>query len=299
MPKHFLSIRDLTSDQAVTLLARGREMKRTERRGEVLAGKTVALIFEKHSTRTRVSFEVGVRQLGGQSFLMTPAESQLGRSEPLRDTARVLSRYVDCLVVRTFGQDKLDELVEWGTIPVVNALTDSYHPCQVMADMLTISEFSPELDGLTVAWVGDGNNMAQSWINAAARFPITLKLACPKGYEPDSAILETARNEGAKILLTNDPVEAVTGADYVNTDVFASMGQEEEQAKRMADFAGFMVNETLLAHAAKGVRVLHCLPAHREEEISAESFEKHAETIFQQAENRLHIQKAILEHLFS
>lgn len=299
MIRNFLSIADLDKDTAHALVRRAEEMKSERHRSDLLGGRTVALIFEKASTRTRVSFEVGVRELGGQPLLMTPAESQLGRNEPLRDTARVLSRYCAGLVVRTFGQEIVEELARFADIPVINALTDSYHPCQVMSDMLTMYERTPDFGDLTVAWIGDGNNMAHSFINAATHFPFELRLACPVGYGPDSDILTRAKSLGARISLTRDPAEACSGAHYVNTDVWASMGQEEEQVKREAAFAGYMVDDALLAVADKDVKVLHCLPAHRGEEISEEVFEGPHSVVFDQAENRLHMQKAIMEWIFS
>ncbi|MGE4293191.1 MAG: ornithine carbamoyltransferase [Desulfovibrio sp.] len=297
--RHVLSILDFSHEDAAALLRRAREMKVGKHRSTLLAGKTVVLIFEKASTRTRMSFEVGIRQLGGQSLLMTPAESQLGRSEPIKDTVRVLSRYVDGLVVRTFGQDVLETLVEYGSIPVINALTDMYHPCQVMSDMLTMYERTPALEGVKVAWIGDGNNMAHSFINAAARFPFSLSLACPDGYRPDPAILARAVEQGAKIELSDDPQKAASGAHYLNTDVWASMGQEEEQKQREKAFAGYQVDAALMALAAPDCKFLHCLPAHRGEEVSEEVFEGPASVVFDQAENRLHMQKAIMEWVFA
>jgi len=274
-------------------------MKDTAYRGKIMEGKTAILIFEKASTRTRVSFEMAVRHLGGSTIFMTPAESQLGRSEPLRDTARVLSRYADCMVVRTFGQSKIDELAEYGSIPVVNALTDEGHPCQVMGDVLTMYERTPDLSKVRVAWVGDGNNMANSWIEAAIYFPFELFMAFPEGYEPDRDLLGFAMQAGAKIFLTHDPLMAVDGAHYVNTDVWASMGQEEEQKKREAAFKGYCVDAAMMALAAPDAKFMHCLPAHRGEEVTDEVMEGPASIIFDQAENRLHIQKAILEWALS
>lgn len=299
MAKHFLSILDLDTDTAWALVRRADEMKRTRHRGDLLRGETVILIFEKASTRTRVSFEVGVRQLGGDSLLMTPAESQLGRSEPLADTARVLSRYARGLVVRTFGQHKLEELARHASIPVINALSDLYHPCQVMSDMLTMYERTPDLGALRVAWVGDGNNMAHSFLNAAALFGFELRLACPEGYDPDPAVLDAARARGARLVLTRDPREACEGAHYINTDVWASMGQEQEQKRRERAFADYQVDAALLAVAAPQVWVMHCLPAHRGEEVSAEVLDGPRSIIFDQAENRLHMQKAIMEWIFT
>jgi ornithine carbamoyltransferase len=299
MTKNFLSILDLTTGQANALVARAKAMKDADHRSNLLAGKVLVMLFEKASTRTRISFEVAVRQLGGSTVFMTPAESQLGRSEPLRDTARVISRYAQGMIVRTFGQEKLTELASFSSVPVVNALSDRYHPCQVMSDMLTMYELTPRLSDLTVAWVGDGNNMAHSFVNAAAHFGFSLRLACPQGFDPDPDIVNAARARGAKVELTRDPREAVTGADYVNTDVWASMGQEAEQRAREKAFAGFQVDAALMALAKPGARFLHCLPAHRGEEVSEEVLEGPASVVFDQAENRLHMQKAILEWLFS
>jgi ornithine carbamoyltransferase len=260
-----------------------------------MEGQVAILIFEKASTRTRVSFEVAVGRLGGSTLFMTPAESQLGRSEPLSDTARVLSRYADVIVIRTFGQTKVDDLAHYSTIPVINALTDEYHPCQVLSDLLTISERRPDFENLKVAWVGDGNNMANSWINAAVQVPFELVLACPKDYDPDPNVLAYAKQAGAKVTLTRDPEEAVTGAHFVNTDVWASMGMEGEQEEREAVFSKFQINDDILALADPEAKVMHCLPAHRGEEITEEVIEGPRSIVFDQAENRLHMQMAILE----
>ena len=299
MPKHFLSILDLDATTAWALVRRADEMKRTRHRGDILRGETVILIFEKASTRTRVSFEVGVRQLGGDSLLMTPAESQLGRSEPLADTARVLSRYARGLVVRTFGQTKLEELARHASIPIINALSDLYHPCQVMSDMLTMYERTPDLASLRVAWVGDGNNMAHSFLNAAALFGFELRLACPEGYDPDPAVRGAAGARGARARGRRAPREACEGAHYINTDVWASMGQEQEQKRRERAFAGYQVDAGLLSMADPQAWVMHCLPAHRGEEVSAEVLDGPRSIIFDQAENRLHMQKAIMEWIFT
>ncbi|HCU69331.1 MAG TPA: ornithine carbamoyltransferase [Desulfomicrobium sp.] len=297
--KHFLSILDLKATEAMDLVRRAKEMKDTDYRSTLLAGKTLAMIFEKASTRTRVSFDVGIRHLGGSTIFMTPADSQLGRSEPLADTARVLSRYVQGMVVRTFAQKNVEELARWGSIPVVNALTDLYHPCQVMSDMLTIYERTTNLKDLVVSWIGDGNNMAHSWINASIYFGFQLNLACPEGYMPRTEILERALKMGAKVYITDDPKAAIAGSHFVNTDVWASMGQEAEQKRREKAFAGYQVNEELLTLADPSAKVLHCLPAHRGEEVSEEVFEGPRSIVFDQAENRLHMQKAILEWIYS
>ena len=299
MSKHFMSFRDVGSPICRDILQRAKVMKDTDFRSTLLAGKVAILLFEKASTRTRVSFEVAVRHLGGSTIFMTPAESQLGRSEPLRDTARVLSRYADCLIVRTFSQEKLDELAAYGSIPVVNALTDQGHPCQVMADVLTMYERTPQLETLRVAWVGDGNNMANSWIEACMVFGFELKLAVPEGYDPDLALLEEAKNAGARISLMRDPREAVAGVQYINTDVWASMGQEAEQQKREKAFAGYCIDDAMMALAAPDAKFLHCLPAHRGEEVTESVLESPASIVWDEAENRLHAQKAILEWVFS
>lgn len=297
--KHFLSILDLKPEEALALVWRAREMKQEDYRSTLLAGKVLAMIFEKASTRTRVSFEVGIRHLGGDTIFLTPADSQLGRSEPLKDTARVLSRYVQGMVVRTFAQKNVEDLARFGSIPVINALTDLYHPCQVMSDMLTISEYADNFQDLVIAWVGDGNNMAHSWINASIYFGFRLNVACPEGYLPDTLVLERALNLGAKIFVTNDPRAAVAGAHFVNTDVWASMGQEAEQKKREKAFADYCLTDELLALADPSAKVLHCLPAHLGEEITESVFEGEQSIVFDQAENRLHMQKAILEWVYS
>jgi len=298
MTRHFSSIREAGSEVALQLIKRAKEMKDTKFRSTQLEGKTVLLIFEKASTRTRLSFEVAVRQLGGSTIFMTPLESQLGRSEPLSDTARVVSRYNDGMVVRTFGKEKLEALMQYGSVPVVNALTDQGHPCQVMADVLTIYERTPDFSKLRVAWVGDGNNMANSWIEAAVCFPFELALAIPEGYDPDMELFAWAKAQGAKVTLVRDPKEAVAGAHYVNTDVWASMGQEQEQRLREEAFRGYCVDASLMALAAPDAKFMHCLPAHRGEEVSAEIIDGPNSIIFDEAENRLHVQKAILEWVF-
>ncbi len=299
MPRHFMKIRDLGYSGAWRLIQRAKEMKDTRFRGQCMNGKVAALIFEKASTRTRVSFDVAVHQLGGSTIFMTPNESQLGRSEPLRDMSRVLSRYVDCLIVRTFGQEKLNELAEYASIPIINALTDQGHPCQLMADLLTIYELTPDFSKIRVAWIGDGNNMANSWIEAAMYFPFELFMAIAPGYEPDQQLLALALQSGAKIFLTDEPRLAVDGANYVYADVWASMGQEEEQAKRVEAFKNFCVSKELLANAAPDVKFMHCLPAHRGEEVTEEVMESSASIVWDEAENRLHAQKAILEWVFA
>lgn len=299
MTRHFLSQLDLDRDTAATLLDRAIQMKREGFRSRQLEGRIFALIFEKASTRTRVSFETAIRHLGGDALFMTPRETQLGRNEPLKDTARVLSRYVDGLVVRTFGQEILEELAEWGDIPVVNALSDKLHPCQLMADLMTLKERFGDLNGLPVAWIGDGNNMANSWLESAALLPIELRLACPEGYEPDPLIVDAARDRGANFLLTRDPMKAVDGAKAVNTDVWVSMGQEDDAARIRSIFEPYQVDDALMAAADPDAIFLHCLPAHRGEEVTESVIESPASAVWDQAENRLHAQKALLEYIFS
>ena len=299
MPKKFLEIHDMTRAEAHAVVNRAIEMKRTKFRSDLLEGRTVALIFEKASTRTRVSFEMAVRHLGGSTIYMTQNDSQLGRSEPVEDTIRVLSRYVDGLVMRTFEHSKLTRMMAKSGIPIVNALSDDFHPCQVMGDVMTMAERGADLEKTKVAWVGDGNNMAQSWINSATYFPFELVLACPKGYQPRKDILDAALAMGAKITLTEDPVQAVTGAHFVNTDVFASMGQEGEATERLKVFAGYQIDAKAMSLAASGAKFMHCLPAHQGEEVTTEVFESDASIVWDQAENRLHIQKAILEWVYT
>ncbi|MBV9773053.1 MAG: ornithine carbamoyltransferase, partial [Gemmatimonadetes bacterium] len=266
--RHFLAIPDFTREELYETLDLAARMKSGEYTEKPLAGKTLAMIFTKSSTRTRVSFEVGTYQLGGHALFLSSRDIQIGRGEPIRDTARVLSRFVDGIMIRTFAQSDPEELAQWGSVPVINGLTDLLHPCQIMADLQTIREnFGPDLSSVKVAWVGDGNNMANSWLNAAYRLGFELRLACPEGYRPDATILERARG-AANIVLTTDPREAVAGADVVNTDVWTSMGQEEETQKRMRDFAGYCVSEEMMDTASERAIFLHCLPAHRGEEVT-------------------------------
>jgi len=297
--RHFTAIPDFSREELIETLDLAARMKRGDYTDKPLAGKTLAMIFAKSSTRTRVSFEVGTYQLGGHALFLSSRDIQLGRGEPIRDTARVLSRFVDGIMIRTFAQSDVDDLAQYGSIPVINGLTDLLHPCQIMADLQTIQEsFGPSLEGVKVAWVGDGNNMANSWLNAAYRLGFELRLAFPAGYEPDAEILARAQG-AAKIVVTHDPREAVEGADVVNTDVWASMGQEEEQAKREKDFQGYIVDETLMSRASDRAIFLHCLPAHRGEEVSDEVIEGPRSRVFDEAENRLHAQKAIMVKLMA
>jgi ornithine carbamoyltransferase len=258
-----------------------------------LAGKTLAMIFMKSSTRTRVSFEVGTYQLGGHALFLSPRDVQLGRGEPIADTARVLSRYVDGIMIRTFAHQDIEELAKYASVPVINGLTDLLHPCQILADLLTVRQHLGDIGGKKYAWIGDGNNMANSWINAAYRFGFDLDLACPKGYEPADHLLERAQKV-AKVRVVRDPMEAAAGAHVVNTDVWASMGQEQEQKEREKAFAGFTVDQKLMKAADKKAIFLHCLPAHRGEEVAADVIDGPQSVVWDEAENRLHIQKAIM-----
>jgi len=295
--RDFLEIPDFSTRELYETLELARRLKRGEFVEKPLAGKTLAMIFEKSSTRTRVSFEVGAYQLGGHALFLSSRDIQLGRGEPITDTARVLSRYVDGIMIRTFGHDRVVALAKYATIPVINGLTDLLHPCQVMADVMTIQEnFGEDLRPRKVAWIGDGNNMANSWLNAAFRFGFELRLACPAGYRPDPDILARAR-DATSILLTEDPREAVEGAEVVNTDVWASMGQEEEAERRRRAFQGYHVDEALMRLAAPDAIFMHCLPAHRGEEVADEVIEGSQSRVFDEAENRLHVQKALMVRL--
>jgi ornithine carbamoyltransferase len=295
--RDFLAIPDFSREELLQTLELAARMKSGEYRETPLRGRTLAMIFTKSSTRTRVSFEVGTIQLGGHALFLSSRDIQLGRGEPIRDTARVLSRFVDAVMIRTFAHQDVEELGRFATVPVINGLTDLLHPCQIMADLLTIREnFGPDLGALRVAWVGDGNNMANSWLNAALRLGFELRVACPEGYDPDPEILARARAEG-KVLLTREPAEAVEGADVVNTDVWASMGQEEEAAQRHEAFREYCVDGDLMSRASERSIFLHCLPAHRGEEVTEEVLEGPRSRVFDEAENRLHVQKAILAQL--
>jgi ornithine carbamoyltransferase len=298
MKKDLITIYDLTKTEIEAILQKAAGLKEMQRQGKPslpLAGKTLAMIFEKPSTRTRVSFEVGMFQLGGHALSLNPQETQLGRGEAIADTARVLSRYVDGIMIRTFAQERVEEMARCASIPVINGLSDLLHPCQILSDIFTIREKLGGYSGLKVAYVGDGNNVANSWINGALRLGFDLWLACPPGYEPDAQILSRAQAEGSsKIILTHDPKEAVEEAHVINTDVWASMGQEGERAKRIKAFQGYQVNADLVRQARKDAIVMHCLPAHRGEEITDEVMDGPHSVVFDQAENRLHVQKAIL-----
>jgi ornithine carbamoyltransferase len=294
--RDFLSIPDYTRDELLGLFALAERMRNGTYADKPLAGKSLAMIFMKSSTRTRVSFEVGTWQLGGHALFLSPRDVQLGRGEPVADTARVLSRYVDGIMIRTFAHSEVEELAKYATVPVINGLTDLLHPCQILADLLTIRQHLGTIDGRKVAWIGDGNNMANSWINGAYRLGFDLTLACPEGYEPDKEILERAQ-KAANVRVVRDPAEAVEGADVVNTDVWASMGQEEEQAVREKAFKGYIADDALMSRAQQDAIFLHCLPAHRGEEVAASVIDGPQSVVWDEAENRLHIQKAIMANL--
>ena len=300
--KDMLSIHDLSVDDVQEILALAKELKAKQKAGvphKILKGKTLGMIFEKASTRTRVSFETGMYQLGGQALFLSNRDLQLARGEPIRDTARVLSRYLDGIMIRTFGHDRVEELAKWADIPVINALTDLLHPCQVLTDLLTIEEYKGKnLKGLKMAYVGDGNNMTNSFLYGCAKVGMTFVAATPEDYRPDATVfknaLEDAKETGASLSLVTDPHEAVKAADIVVTDTWASMGQEAEPESRKKIFAPYQVNKELLEGADKRVIVMHCLPAYRGEEITEEVLEANADVIFDEAENRLHTQKAIM-----
>ncbi len=303
--RDFLTLLDLEPEQLLTLLDRAIQMKRsgTDMTDRPLLGKSVGILFEKASTRTRVSFEVGIYQLGGQAIFLSPRDVHLSRGEPLSDTAKVLSRYLSVLVVRTYSQETIETLAEHSSIPVINALTDLTHPCQALADLQTIKENRDTLPGTRVAWLGDGNNVANSLIIGCSMTGIDLKLACPEGYDPDPRFLaegmRRSKDSGGSVRLTRDPVEACRGAHFLYTDVWTSMGQEEESGKRRKDLAAYQLNTDRLNDAAPDARILHCLPAHRGEEITEELFDHPRSAIFDQAENRLHTQKALMEWLLT
>jgi ornithine carbamoyltransferase len=301
--RDFLTLCDLDAEQLGRIFSRSAELKAARARGErvdTLAGKVLGMVFEKASTRTRVSFEVGMFELGGYAVYLSPQGSQIARGEPIEDTARVLGGYCHGILIRTFAQARAEELARWAPVPVLNGLTDRFHPCQLVADLFTVYERRGDVSGARYAWIGDGNNMAHSWINAAAIFGFELTLACPAGFEPDAEIVAAARARLAalgrgRVEVVDDPAVAAAGADVVSTDVWASMGQEEEAVARARAFAGYCVDEALMARASDDAIVLHCLPAHRGEEISAAVLEGSQSAVWQQAENRLHVQKAILE----
>ncbi len=290
-------MRDLSPEEIRGILTLARRLKRSQKRGKprrLLAGKTLAMVFEKPSLRTRVSFETGMVQLGGHAVFLGPAEIHLGVRESPADCARSLSRWVDLIVLRTFSQATLEEVARSATVPVINGLTDLFHPCQVLADCFTLLERKKKLDGLKVAFIGDGNNMAHTWMEAAEKLSFAFALACPRGYEPSAEITRMAKEKGARLLVTNDVAAAVRGADVIYTDVWTSMGQEKEAEARRNAFRGYQVDAGVVAMAKRDVLVMHCLPAHRDEEITDEVLEGPHSIVFDQAENRLHVQKAIM-----
>ena len=295
--KHLLKLLDLTGQEILDILNLADQLKYETKHGiphPHLQGKCLGMIFEKSSTRTRVSFEVGINQLGGYAVVLGAEGSQIGRGEPVQDTARVLSRYVDGIMIRTFGQDEVEALAQYGSVPVINGLTDFCHPCQVLADLMTIREYKGSLEGLKLCFIGDGNNMMNSLIVGGLKVGMSVSVACPQGYRPPQEILEFAAGYGDKFELTASPMQAAKAADVVMPDVWASRGPEEERQKREVAFAGYCVDEQLMAQAKPDAMVQHCLPAHRGEEITEEVFEANAQYIFEEAENRLHAQKAVL-----
>ncbi len=296
--RHFLTLMDLSKDELRQVILRSIEMKTQHRQGiagEPFKNKVLGMIFEKASTRTRVSFEAGMTQLGGSAIFLAPRDTQLGRGEPIEDSARVLSRMVDIIMIRTFEHEKIQRFADFSRVPVINALTDDHHPCQLLADIQTFYELRGDPKGKVVTWVGDGNNMCHSYINAAYQCDFTLRIACPEGYDPDPELLS---EHSDRVSVMRDPIAAVTGSDWVATDVWASMGQEEEQKNRAAKFSSYQVNHQLMAHANPGAIFMHCLPAHRGEEVSADLLEDEAiSVVWDEAENRLHAQKALIEFL--
>ncbi|HEY8570463.1 ornithine carbamoyltransferase [Microbulbifer sp.] len=296
--RHFLTLLDLSKEELRAVIDRAIELKALRNQGvtsEPFRNKVLGMIFEKASTRTRVSFEAGMAQMGGHALFLSPRDTQLGRGEPIEDSARVISRMVDIVMIRTFGHDILERFAEFSKVPVINALSDSYHPCQLLADLQTYFEHRGSPEGKVVAWVGDGNNMCQSYISAARQFDFELRIACPEGYDPDPAIVAAA---GDRVTIVRKPEDAVRGADWVSTDVWASMGQEDEQRIRMKAFEGYLVDHELMSHANSDAVFMHCLPAHRGEEVSGELLEdEKISVVWDEAENRLHAQKALMEFL--
>ncbi|MBA2409949.1 MAG: ornithine carbamoyltransferase [Gammaproteobacteria bacterium] len=297
--RHFLKLLDCSGEELRAMVRRATALKEIQRRGEIfepLKNKTLGMVFEKSSTRTRVSFEVGMAQFGGHALFLSPRDTQLGRGEPIKDSARVLSRMVDGILIRTYQHEKVEEFAAFSRVPVINGLTDRYHPCQLLADMQTWFEHRGDICGRTVAWIGDGNNMCNSYINAARQFDFTLRIACPREYDPDAGTLAAA---GARVEIIRDARAAAEGADLVVTDVWASMGQEEEQSKRALAFADYQVTAEVMAGARKDALFMHCLPAHRGEEVAEAVLEGSQSVVWDEAENRLHAQKALLEFLLA
>jgi ornithine carbamoyltransferase len=301
MKKDLLNLYDLDPGDFKTIFERSAVLKKFLKAGKVhepLKGKTLGMIFDKASTRTRISFEVGMFQLGGLAIFLSSRDIQIGRGESVQDTARIMSRYINGVMIRTYAQELVEEFARHADIPVINGLTDLLHPCQILSDLFTVLEKKGTYEGLKIAYIGDGNNVANSWVNAAARLPFCLALACPEGYEPDAFIFKRAvKAAGDRVTLHRDPADAAAGADVVYTDVWASMGQEAQQAKRAKVFRSYQVNRALMDCAKKDAMVMHCLPAHREEEITSEVLDGPRSAVVDQAENRLHVQKAILEIL--
>lgn len=298
--KHLLTLEQLSQEEIIDILNLADQLKWQRKNGiehHLLKGKSLGMIFQKSSTRTRVSFEVGMYELGGQALFLSNRDLQIGRGEPVEDTARVLSRYLDGIMIRTFEQKEVEDLAKYGSVPVINALTDYAHPCQVLADLQTIREFKGAFEGLKAVYIGDGNNMANSIIVGCLKVGMKVAVATPKGYEPDQRVLEFTKQYPGMFTLTTDVLEASKDGDVFFTDVWASMGQESEAMERKKIFTGYQINSNVMNVANKGAMVLHCLPAHREEEITAEVFEAHADEIFEEAENRLHAQKAVLVKL--
>lgn len=295
--RHFLSLLDMRPETLRQLIDRAQELKAMHYRGEVyqpFVGKTMAMVFEKSSTRTRVSFEAAMAQFGGHALFLSPRDTQLGRGEPIEDTARVLSRMVDIIMIRTYEHDKIETFARHSRVPVINALTDLYHPCQLLADIMTYTEVRGDIRNKKVCWISDGNNMCHSYINAAVQFDFQLTICCPEGYDPDPGVLARGAD---RCTVIRDPMQAAQGADLVVTDVWASMGQEDEQQARNQAFAGFQVTDMIMAEAARDALFMHCLPAHRGEEVSAEVLDGKQSVVWQEAENRLHAQKALIEAL--
>ena len=295
--KHLLKMLDLSKEEILDILNLADQLKYENKNGiehHILKGKTLGMIFQKSSTRTRVSFETGMYQLGGQALFLSNRDLQIGRGEPVQDTARVLSRYLDGIMIRTFEQKEVEDLAKYGSIPVINGLTDFCHPCQVLADLMTIREFKGRFEGLKMCYIGDGNNMANSLIVGGLKVGMEVSIACPKDYQPAAEVLEFAKGYGDKFSMTDVPLEAAKDADVLFTDVWTSMGEEAETEKRKIAFKGYQINDDIMAVAKADAMVHHCLPAHREEEITEKVFEAHANEIFEEAENRLHAQKAVM-----
>lgn len=300
--KHLLKLLDLSTEEITDILNLADQLKYEQKHGiphNILKGQTLGMIFQKSSTRTRVSFETGMYQLGGQALFLSSRDLQIGRGEPVQDTARVLSRYLSGIMIRTFAQKEVEDLAEYGSIPIINGLTDYCHPCQVLADLQTVREHKNKLDGLKFCYIGDGNNMANSLTVGALKVGMSVSLGCPEGYFPDQTIIDFAKQYPGKFQIISNPVEAAADADVVYTDVWASMGQEGEAAKRREVFKCYQINDAVMASAKPDAMVMHCLPAHREEEITAKVFEQHADEIFDEAENRLHAQKAVMVRLMA